>query len=101
MAELTNSVTKHVAKLAKLDLTQDEIEKFTHQLSGVIKLIEELGEVDTKGVSPTSQTTGLENIFREDKIDPTRILSQEDALASADNTQNGFFSVEKIIDKND
>lgn len=100
MAGLTLDDTKHVAKLAKLDLTPTEIKKFTGQLSKVIDLINELNEVDTDNIEPTSQTTGLTNITREDEIDETNVLTQEDALSGKDDTKNGFFVVPQLIDKN-
>jgi len=64
MAKLTTDDVKHVAKLANLPLTDEEIKKFQEQLSSVVSYIDELQEVDTKDVEPTSQTTGLENVFR-------------------------------------
>jgi aspartyl-tRNA(Asn)/glutamyl-tRNA(Gln) amidotransferase subunit C len=97
MTQLTTSDVAHVAKLANLPLTPEELEKFKDQLSPVISYIDELSEVDTDGVEPTSQTTGLENVMREDEIQTTRILNQDDALSGSDKTHNGYFVVPMVL----
>ena len=58
----------HVAKLAKLNLTKAESDKFVPQLENIINFIGKLKEVDTDGIIPTSQTTGLINVVREDIV---------------------------------
>ncbi len=88
---------EHVAKLAKLDLTPIETKKFQKQLSEVINYIRQLQEVDTKDVEPTSQTTGLRDVYRTDEIDTLQMFSQEEALSGKDNTINGIFQVEAIL----
>lgn len=86
---------KQVAKLANLTLTKEEEEKFSRQLLETTKYIEGLDEVDTTGVEPTSQVTGLENITREDIVKPS--LSQDEALKNAASTHNGFFKVKGVL----
>ncbi len=85
----------HVAKLANLPLSEEEKKKFDAQLEETIRYIESLSEVDTEGIEPTSQVTGLENVTREDIVKPS--LSQEDALKNAKSTHNGFFKVKGIL----
>lgn len=85
----------HVAKLANLPLTSEEKKKFETQLEETIKYVENLNEVDTKGIEPTSQVTGLENVTREDVVAPS--LTQEEALSNAKSTHNGFFKVKGIL----
>lgn len=87
----------NVASLAKLELTSEEIKKFQKQLSKVVDYIAELHEVDTKSVEPTSQTTGLNNVFRVDEINTQHQLSQDEALSGKNNTVNGLFQVEAIL----
>jgi len=99
MAKLSSEDTKHVAKLAQLNLSEEEIKKFTIQLSNVLDYITQLNKIDTKDIQPTSQTTDLKNVYKEDKIDATRILTQEEALSGKDDTINGFFVVPRIIKK--
>lgn len=89
----------HTAKLSKLKLTPSEVDKFASQLSGVVDYINELSEVDTHGVDPTSQTTGLENVDRDDELIPTRDLSVGDALSGTDETHNGYFVVPMVLEE--
>ena len=65
---LTEKDVRHVAKLARLALTDDEVVKFTKDLGGIFELIETLSKVDTSSVEPTAQVTGLQNVSREDFI---------------------------------
>jgi len=87
---------KHVALLANLKLSQKEIKKFQKQLSEILDYVNILNKLDTKGIEPTSQVTGLENVFREDK--PTPSLSQKEALSGAKEKHNNFFKVKAIFD---
>lgn len=79
--KLTKDQVKHVAKLARLGLSDAEVEKFQSQLSGILDYVEQLNEVNTDGVLPTAQVTGLLNVKREDKAkksclaDPAELLS--------------------------
>lgn len=88
---------KHVALLANLQISQEEEEKFEKQLSDVLSYIDKLQKVDTDGVPETSQTTGLENVMREDTTAPS--LSQDEALSNAKNKHNGLFKVKGILEK--
>ena len=65
---LTEQQVRHVAKLARLSLTDDEVKKFSGQLSGVLEYVDILKEVDTDGVEITSQVTGLKNVLRKDEV---------------------------------
>ena len=97
MAKLTRSDVLHVAKLAKLDLTESEIKKFLPQLSSIVDYISQLSKVDTQNIEPTAQTTGLENVYREDKATGGASLSQDRALSGSDKTYNGYFKVPAIL----
>lgn len=96
---LTKSNVIHIAKLAKLFLSPQEIEKFRRQLSEVLDYINELNEIDTKGIEPTSQTTGLLNVTGKDEISPTNSLTLEQALSGTEETYNGYFKVKAVIKK--
>lgn len=87
---------KHVAKLANLPLTDQEIKQFEPQLEETLSYIDQLNEVDTKNVEPTSNLTGLKNIVDEDIAKPS--LSQEQALSNTRAKQNGFIKVKGILD---
>lgn len=76
--KLTKQQVLHVAKLARLGLAEAEIEKFQTQLSKILDYVEQLKEVDTNGIEPTAQVTGLSNIIREDRVQKN--LADPDAL---------------------
>jgi aspartyl-tRNA(Asn)/glutamyl-tRNA(Gln) amidotransferase subunit C len=75
---LSHDQVRHIAKLARLNLTDEEISMFAGQLSDIFEYVDQLNEVDTGGVEPTSQVTGLENVTREDEVttfcDPKDLL---------------------------
>ena len=93
--KLTAEEVEHVAKLASLKLKRGEVKRLQEQLSDTISYIEKLKKLDVQNVSPTSQVTGLVNVFREDKVKPS--MSQEEALANAKETYKGFFKVKAIF----
>ena len=97
MDKLTKSDILHVAGLANLDLTDSEIKEFTPQLSNIINFIGELSKADTKGVEPTSQTTGLEDVTRKDEKNSSSSLTQDEALSGTDKFYNGYFKVKAIL----
>lgn len=99
MSKLTSDEVRKVASLAKLNLTDTEVEKYTSQLSAVIGHFDTLAKVVTEGIDPTSQTTGLKNVTREDKVDPTRTLNVDDALSGAKQKHNNYFVVPAILEK--
>lgn len=74
---LDESTVRHVAKLARIDLTNDEVKKFADQLSKVFGYMEILNEVDTKDVHETSQVTGLKNVMEKDEIRPAQSSREE------------------------
>ncbi|MEK7571596.1 MAG: Asp-tRNA(Asn)/Glu-tRNA(Gln) amidotransferase subunit GatC [Patescibacteria group bacterium] len=84
-----------VAQLANLPLTADEKKKLAAQLEETLTYIDQLNEVDTKNILPTSQVTGLENVLAEDIAQPS--LTQQAALANAQATDKGFFKVKGIF----
>lgn len=93
--KLTEEQVRHVAKLARLDLTDAEVQKFQKQLSDVLAYFEVLKEVETKNVEPTSQVTGLENEKREDRL--AESLFQQEALSGTSNPEKGMFKVKAIF----
>lgn len=89
----------HVADLARIALTDEEIERFTGQLSVVLDAVERLRAVDTSEISPTASTLPLENVQREDAIRPG--LTMEEALANAPKggRDGEFFRVQEILEE--
>jgi aspartyl-tRNA(Asn)/glutamyl-tRNA(Gln) amidotransferase subunit C len=84
--------------LAKLTILDDDLVKLQGQLSEIVSLVDELQKIDTTDVPVTSQVTGLENVWREDEVDSTRVLSQESALAMAKKQHNGFFVTSNVFE---
>jgi len=97
--KLTKKEVIHIANLAKLTLTTQEIKIFGEQLSEVVNYVSELNQVDTRSVKPTGQTTGLTNVFRQD-TDIAPSLKKEEALSGTEVTHNNYFLVPQIISKN-
>ena len=93
--KLTREQTKHIAKLARLRLSEAEIEKFGQQLSSILEYIALLNEVDTENVAPTAQTTGLKNVSREDSPSEEECLTQEEVLSNAPEKQDGHIKTTK------
>lgn len=95
---LTEKDVEHVAILAKLKLSEEEVIKFQKQLSEVVNYIDELSLVPTANVEPTSQTTGLINVTRADETKPEHILTERDALSGSDEIYNGYFKVPYVFE---
>ena len=68
MTKLTQDQVRHIARLARLRLREDEVEKYANELTKILGFIEQLSEVDTKNVEPTAQVTGMQNRFRDDEM---------------------------------
>jgi len=94
---LSETEVKHIAKLAKLKLTKQEVKMFCSQLSEVLGYMKVLNEVKTKNVEPTAQVTGLENVFREDKTFPS--LKPNQALSCAPKRKGNFFKTQVVLEK--
>jgi aspartyl-tRNA(Asn)/glutamyl-tRNA(Gln) amidotransferase subunit C len=86
---------EYVASLARLEFTEKEKEKLTHELNEILKYVEKLNELDTDTVEPLAHVIELSNVFREDKVQPS--ISQEDALKNAPSKNDKFFKVPKVI----
>ncbi len=95
MASLTTEEVAHIAKLSNLKLTKNEISKFRKQLASVIGFVRKLQEVDTENIEPTSQTTGLVGVTREDKTTPSFRI--EEVFYSTDNNFNNFFRIKRLL----
>jgi len=93
--KLLEKQIKHLAKLAGLSLTSQELNELPNQLSEIIDYFEILKELDTKGIESTSQVTGLENIFDNDK--PIDSLSVESALKNTESKHDNFFKVKAVL----
>jgi aspartyl-tRNA(Asn)/glutamyl-tRNA(Gln) amidotransferase subunit C len=93
---LTREEVEHVARLAHIGLSDDDVERFRTQLSQILDYFEILKRVDTEGVPPTSQALPLQNVTRPDET--LRPLDHEAVLANAPQRSDGFFRVRKILE---
>ncbi|QDP39255.1 Asp-tRNA(Asn)/Glu-tRNA(Gln) amidotransferase subunit GatC [Radiobacillus deserti] len=96
MAEISKEQVKHVAHLARLAITDEEVEKMTEQLGAIIKYAELLNELDTDQVKPTTHVLDLKNVMRKDE--PRKWINKEDALKNAPDQENGQFRVPSILE---
>ena len=94
---ITRDDVAKVAALARLELTGDEETLYTEQLGKILAYVEQLSEVDTEGVEPTTYTVPLRSVFREDEVKPS--LPHEDALQNAPDKGRGCFKVPNIIEQ--
>ncbi len=93
---LTLGEVARVGFLARLELSDDEKQRLTGELNGILGQFARLQELNTEGVAPTSHSLPLQNVFREDKIRPS--LPREAATASAPETRDGSFIVPQIME---
>jgi aspartyl-tRNA(Asn)/glutamyl-tRNA(Gln) amidotransferase subunit C len=81
----------HVARLARLRLSEEEVERMAGELSGILDHVDRIGKLDLEGVEPTTHVVALENVWRADVPRPS--LPQDVALASAPEPRDGAFRV--------
>lgn len=94
--KLSHDQVRHIAELAKLSLTQPEIELFADQLSAILAYFEQLNELDTEAIPPTAQPLYLRNVMRPDKATPS--LAPSEALENAPQRKNDYFQVKPILE---
>lgn len=85
---------KHVAKLARLELTDEEIKKYSEQLGDILKYVEQMNEVDTTGVEPMPHPIPIYNVMRDDVVKYEQ--TKEELISNAPYEEDGFFRVPKI-----
>lgn len=94
--KIDQAQVRKVAKLSRLDLSEEEIEEFTSQLSAILDYVAKMNELDTAKVEPLAHCLPISNIFREDVAKES--LGTEKALANAPQRDGEFFKVPKILD---
>ena len=99
MAETTNSFSRddvvHVALLARLALTEDEIEMYAAQLASILDHVAAVTALDTSSVAPTAHPLDVSNVVRPDDVGPT--LERDEVLAQAPSSESGRFKVPPIL----
>jgi aspartyl-tRNA(Asn)/glutamyl-tRNA(Gln) amidotransferase subunit C len=96
MSTITTDDVKYVASLAKVAITDEEAERFTKELDAILGYVKQLDAVDTTGLEPTYQVTGLKNITRKDEI-INYGTSQKDLLKNVPRTRDGYIEVPKVL----
>ncbi len=94
---LTQEEIKHIAHLARLDLSEEELKMYGEQLSSVLKYIEQLQEVDTEDIEPTAQVTGLENVLREDEVEDWLESEKYNAISQAPSLEEKQIKVKRVL----
>lgn len=93
--KISSEDVKHVAKLARLIISEDDIQLFTSQLNQILTYVDKLNELDTTRVKPTHHSLAITNAFREDIVKPS--IPNEKSLANAPAKTNGTFIVPRVI----
>jgi aspartyl-tRNA(Asn)/glutamyl-tRNA(Gln) amidotransferase subunit C len=97
MSEITPDLVRHLAGLARIDVTNEEVERFTQQLSLIVDSVATIQAAVGGDVPATSHPIPMANVFREDVVEPS--LTQEQALSSAPDSAEGRFRVAAILDE--
>ncbi|MGD0795666.1 MAG: Asp-tRNA(Asn)/Glu-tRNA(Gln) amidotransferase subunit GatC [Dehalococcoidales bacterium] len=95
--KLNREEVLHIARLARLGLTEAEITRFGEQLSNLLEHFQVLQQVDTEGVPPTAQSVEMKSVMRDDVIAPS--LSPEDVLANAPRREDDCFRVKAVLEE--
>lgn len=93
---LTSEEVLHIARLARIALTDEDVQRFTAQLSGILDHFDALSAVETEGIEPTAHPLPLSNVMRADLVAPS--LSQRDALANAPLAEDGYVRVRAVLE---
>jgi len=96
MTDISKDQVRHVAHLARLAVSEEEVDRMTKQLGNIIHYAELLNELDTTGVEPTTHVLDLKNVMRKDE--PRKWITREDALKNAPDHKDGQFKVPSILE---
>ena len=94
--KLSREEVLHIARLARLGLTETDVDRFSEQLSNILENFEILQQVDTSGIPPTTQSISLQNVMRDDEIAPS--LPPSDILANAPHKEGDCFRVRAVLE---
>lgn len=93
---VTNEQVRHIAKLARIAMSDEELERLVPELNNILGWVEQLGEVDTGGVEPLTAVIDQKLRLRDDVVDDGGV--RDDVLVNAPDAQHGFFAVPKVIE---
>ena len=93
---LSRDEVLHIARLARLGLSEEEVSRFQEQLSNILENFELLEQIDTTNVPPTAQAISLQNVVRDDEVAPS--LPKDEILANAPRREGDFFRVRAVLE---
>lgn len=96
MSTITTNDVRHLAQLSNLQLSDDEIMSLQTDLANILDYIDQLNEIDTSGIEPTYQVTGLENVWRDDTVDMSTV-TREDLLALTSEQADNSIKVPQVL----
>lgn len=94
--KITREEVAHIARLARLEIDEAEMERYTGQLNAILEYADRLNQIDTAHIVPTAHVLPIRNVFRDDVTRPS--LPREDALANAPEEEDGMFRVPRVIE---
>lgn len=94
--KVTKETIEHVAKLARLNITEHEKEKLTYEMENIISYVDKLNELDTTGVKPMEHVIPMKNVFRDDNVEKS--YDREKILSNAPSKEDGCFKVPKVVE---
>ena len=94
--KITKETIEHVANLARLNFTEEEKSTLALDIEQILSYVDKLNELDTSNVKSTAHVMPVDNVFREDKVEPS--YSREKILANAPSSEKGCFKVPKIME---
>lgn len=94
--KITRREVEHIARLSRLNLSEEEVETFGVQLSSIIAYVEQLDKLDTSNTEPTSHVIPLRNVMRDDRLAPS--LPRTEALKNAPDATSQYYRVPRIIE---
>lgn len=95
--DLTNTELRHIAKLSRIEMNEDELVRFGEQITDILNYVGQLNEVDTSNVEPTARVTDTKNIWREDKVKICNI-ARENLLINAPEVQDSHIKVKAVLE---
>ncbi len=95
MSKISASQVERIAKLARIGLTAEEAGSMSAELGRIIEFVEQLQKVDTAGIEPTDQVTGLLDVTREDVVQPS--IPTDELLSNAPATKDGYILVKRVL----
>jgi aspartyl-tRNA(Asn)/glutamyl-tRNA(Gln) amidotransferase subunit C len=96
MSKINITEIEKVAKLSRIELDANELDKVTEEFESILDFVEIIEKADTKGVEPTSQVTGLSDVWRDDVVVRSEI-EPKDLISAAPEIQDGYITVKKVL----